>query len=118
MKQGIHPQYHNDAVMRCSSCGATYEIGSTQQQITITICAKCHPFYTGEQQVVVDKANKISSFKDRMSKAEELKKRKEEIEKQRTERAKSRVGVISSNQEQRLTLRDLMNARKAAGEKK
>ena len=69
MKKNIHPNNFSDSVITCSSCGTTYEISTTVQNTTVAICAKCHPFYTGEQQVVVDTANKISSFKDRMNKA-------------------------------------------------
>jgi large subunit ribosomal protein L31 len=108
MKQGIHPNYNNENVIKCTSCGATYEIGSTKEGLTVAICSKCHPFYTGEQQVVVDTANKISSFKDKMDKAAELKKRKAEIEQQRAERAKTKVGVIGN--EQKMSLRDLLKA--------
>lgn len=117
MKQGIHPTYHNNAGVVCSTCGTKYEYGSTKDNVQLAICSKCHPFYTGEQQVVVDTANKISKFKDRMDKAGELKKRKEEIEQQRAERAKSRVGVISSN-ENKLTLKDLLQANKSGDKKK
>jgi large subunit ribosomal protein L31 len=108
MKQGIHPNYNSENVIKCTSCGTSYEIGSAKEGLTVAICAKCHPFYTGEQQVVVDTANKISSFKERVDKASELKKRQAEIEKQRAERAKTKVGVIGN--EAKLTLRDLLKA--------
>jgi large subunit ribosomal protein L31 len=112
MKQGIHPNYNGDNVITCSSCGATYEIGSTKSDLSVAICAKCHPFYTGEQQVNVDSANKISSFKDKLDKAAELKKRKVEIEKARAEREKSKVGVIGNDT--RMSLRDLLKANQEA----
>ena len=47
MKPGIHPNYQPTTI-RCA-CGAVYETGSTKQNITVEICAKCHPFYTGKQ---------------------------------------------------------------------
>jgi len=111
MKEGIHPQYFAQADVKCSSCGTKYDIGSTLSEINVAICAKCHPFYTGEQQAVIDTANKISSFKEKVDKAAQLKKRREEIEKQRAERIKSKVGVIG-NAGQKLTLRDLLKANK------
>lgn len=61
MKQGIHPDYQ-PIVARCA-CGAVYETGSTKKDITVEICAACHPFYTGKQKLIdtsgrVDKFNK------------------------------------------------------------
>jgi large subunit ribosomal protein L31 len=116
MKKGLHPTYNEDAGVVCSTCGTKYDFGSTKQNISLAICSKCHPFYTGQQQVVIDTANKISKFNDRVDKAAELKKRKEEIENQRSERAKSKVGVISN--EPKLTLKDLLQANKTGDKKK
>lgn len=111
MKEKIHPEYYVNADIVCSACGTRYEFGSTIESIKIPICAKCHPFYTGQQQTILDTANKISTFKDRIVKSEELKKRKAEIEAKRTEREKSRVGVIG---EKKVTLKDLLKAKKAS----
>ena len=66
MKEGIHPNYEQTTI-RCA-CGATYPTGSTKKNITIEICAKCHPFYTGKQKLVdtsgrVDKFNKRYNIK-------------------------------------------------------
>lgn len=61
MKKGIHPKYEQTTI-RCA-CGAVYHTGSTKKDITVEICSKCHPFYTGKQKLVdtsgrVDKFNK------------------------------------------------------------
>ncbi|MDO5444249.1 MAG: 50S ribosomal protein L31 [Eubacteriales bacterium] len=66
MKQGIHPNY-KPTTIKCA-CGAVYETGSTKENITVEICAKCHPFYTGRQKLVdtsgrVDKFNKKYGIK-------------------------------------------------------
>ena len=66
MKQGIHPNY-KPTTIRCA-CGAVIETGSTKQNITVEICSKCHPFYTGKQKLVdtsgrVDKFNKKYGIK-------------------------------------------------------
>ena len=45
MKQGIHPNY-KPTTIRCA-CGNVIETGSTKQNITVEICSKCHPFFTG-----------------------------------------------------------------------
>ena len=62
MKQGIHPEYHHDAVVKCA-CGNTFTTGSVKEELKVDICAKCHPFFTGKQKIVdiggrVDKFNK------------------------------------------------------------
>lgn len=61
MKEGIHPKYYQTTI-RCV-CGNVIETGSTRENITVEICSKCHPFYTGKQKLVdtsgrVDKFNK------------------------------------------------------------
>ncbi|MBM3958188.1 MAG: 50S ribosomal protein L31 [SAR202 cluster bacterium] len=53
MKAGIHPVYHQTPDIVCTSCGTRYEaVGSTAAEFRLTICGKCHPYYTGEQKIV------------------------------------------------------------------
>ena len=66
MKEGIHPKYQQTTI-RCA-CGNIIETGSTKKDITVEICSKCHPFYTGKQKLVdtsgrVDKFNKKYGIK-------------------------------------------------------
>ena len=66
MKKGIHPDYQPTTI-RCA-CGNVIETGSTKKNITVEICSKCHPFYTGTQKLVdtsgrVDKFNKKYGLK-------------------------------------------------------
>jgi large subunit ribosomal protein L31 len=61
MKKNIHPQYFQAAVS-CSGCGTTFKVGSTLQEIKITVCSKCHPFYTGKQKFV-DAEGRVDRFK-------------------------------------------------------
>lgn len=63
MKQGIHPEYHEQAAVTCA-CGATYTFGSTLPSISVELCAKCHPFYTGTQKIL-DTARRVEKFKER-----------------------------------------------------
>ena len=61
MKEGIHPDY-KPCTIKCA-CGAVYTTGSTKGDMTVEICSKCHPFYTGKQKLIdtsgrVDKFNK------------------------------------------------------------
>ena len=67
MKQDIHPIYHPDAKMKCA-CGKTWVIGSTAPEISISICANCHPFYTGQEKII-DTRGRVEKFKKRAEKA-------------------------------------------------
>jgi large subunit ribosomal protein L31 len=66
MKEKIHPQYFPEAKVICS-CGNTFTVGSTQKEIRVELCSKCHPYYTGEQRVV-DTAGRVERFKRRYEK--------------------------------------------------
>lgn len=67
MKADIHPTYHANAVITCA-CGNVIETGSTLPQISIELCSKCHPFYTGKQNLV-DTAGRVDRFNQMKSKA-------------------------------------------------
>lgn len=60
MKANIHPKYFDQAKVVCA-CGNTFTTGSTQEEIRVELCNKCHPFYTGEQRFV-DSASRIQKF--------------------------------------------------------
>lgn len=49
MKENLHPEYHTVTVT-CTTCGNTFETGSTLNEIRVDTCSKCHPFYTGKQR--------------------------------------------------------------------
>ncbi|MDD3123079.1 MAG: 50S ribosomal protein L31 [Candidatus Izemoplasmatales bacterium] len=62
MKTGIHPKYQTITVT-CSTCGNSFETGSTAKEIKVDTCSNCHPFYTGKQKSAqaagrIDKFNK------------------------------------------------------------
>ena len=59
MKPGIDPDYQQSTI-RCA-CGEFIATGSTKQNITVEICSKCHPFYTGKQQLV-DTSGRVDKF--------------------------------------------------------
>jgi large subunit ribosomal protein L31 len=61
-----HPEFH-DVVARCFGCGHTYQSYSTGDTIKVEMCAKCHPFYTGEQRFI-DTAGRIERFERRYKK--------------------------------------------------
>lgn len=64
MKQNIHPQYE-ECVIRCA-CGETVTTKSTKGgSMTVEICSKCHPFFTGKQKFV-DAGGRVDKFKKRL----------------------------------------------------
>jgi large subunit ribosomal protein L31 len=63
MKEGIHPKY-GKSVVRCA-CGETFETGATKEAISVDVCSKCHPFYTGRQKLV-DTGGRVDKFRRRM----------------------------------------------------
>lgn len=62
MKEKIHPKY-DTCVVRCA-CGEVFETKSTQEEIKVEICSKCHPFFTGKQKLV-DTGGRVDRFKKR-----------------------------------------------------
>ncbi len=67
MKKDIHPEYHK-TIVHCA-CGNEFETGSTEKEIRVEICSKCHPFFTGKQKLV-DSAGKIERFRRKYAKFE------------------------------------------------
>ncbi len=65
MKNGLHPEYYQ-AKVHCA-CGNEFEVGSTVKEITIEICSKCHPFFTGKQKLV-DSAGRVERFRRKYAK--------------------------------------------------
>lgn len=63
MKVSTHPEYF-EMTVTCS-CGNTFKTGSTHgEQLTIEVCAKCHPFYTGKQKLI-DTGGRVQKFQQR-----------------------------------------------------
>jgi large subunit ribosomal protein L31 len=60
MKADIHPEYA--AVNVTCACGSKFQTRSTKGDITVDVCAACHPFYTGKQRLV-DTAGRIDRFR-------------------------------------------------------
>ncbi len=73
MQAKIHPNWHHDATVTCA-CGNTFKTGSTQENIEVDICAKCHPFFTGEMKFV-DRQGRVDKFKKKMAAAQETQKK-------------------------------------------
>lgn len=70
MKKGIHPNYYPDAQVTCA-CGNTWTTGSTRKTIRTEICSKCHPFFTGQQQRLIDIEGQVDRFYRRLQARQE-----------------------------------------------
>ena len=62
MRKDIHPEI-NEITARCV-CGNSFKTTSTAKEISVDICAACHPFFTGTQRFV-DTAGRIDKFQKR-----------------------------------------------------
>ena len=60
MKPDIHPAYSEISVS--CSCGETFKTRSTLgHDLSVDVCSKCHPFYTGTQKIM-DTAGRVDKF--------------------------------------------------------
>ncbi|MDQ8039434.1 MAG: 50S ribosomal protein L31 [Rickettsiella sp.] len=64
MQHDIHPAY-NVVTVICS-CGNSFKTRSTldDENLSIEVCAKCHPFYTGKQKIV-DSSGRVDKFRQK-----------------------------------------------------
>ena len=63
MKKDLHPNYP-EVNVTCR-CGNTFKTQSTVgKDLTIEVCSKCHPFYTGKQKIL-DTAGRVEKFKQK-----------------------------------------------------
>lgn len=62
MKKDIHPKYQETTVT--CGCGESFVTRSTVPKLSVEICSKCHPFYTGKQKIV-DAAGRVEKFQRR-----------------------------------------------------
>lgn len=86
MKSNIHPTYYQTATVTCSSCGNTFQSGSTKESITVEVCHKCHPFFTGEHRFL-DIKGRVDTFQKKQEIAKKIKattpsKKKKKVDKE------------------------------------
>ena len=65
MKKDIHPELH-EVEAQCT-CGSSFKTRSTTPELKMTLCSKCHPFYTGDERFV-DTTGRIEKFKKKYGK--------------------------------------------------
>ena len=66
MKAKIHPKYTEEITVTCA-CGNFFKTGSTMGDISVEICAVCHPFWTGLDKVL-DTGGRVDRFAKRSAK--------------------------------------------------
>jgi large subunit ribosomal protein L31 len=71
MKKGIHPTFYTDAQVICA-CGNTWTTGSTKKVIHTEVCSKCHPFFTGQQQRLLDVEGQVDRFYKKLQARQEI----------------------------------------------
>jgi large subunit ribosomal protein L31 len=59
MKEGIHPKYV-ESIIKCA-CGNEIRTKSVKKEISVEICSRCHPFFTGKQKLI-DSAGRVERF--------------------------------------------------------
>ncbi|MCX6794235.1 MAG: 50S ribosomal protein L31 [Candidatus Gottesmanbacteria bacterium] len=67
MKKAIHPTWYPEAKVACA-CGNTFTVGATKPELRVEICAKCHPFFTGEMRFV-DTMGRVERFQTKVKAA-------------------------------------------------
>jgi large subunit ribosomal protein L31 len=94
MKKGIHPTYYPDATVICA-CGNTWKTGSTKKEIHTEVCSKCHPFFTGQQQRLIDVEGQVDRFYKKLQARQEFVDQKKARETARTspDRAVAEIGL-------------------------
>jgi len=61
MKVDTHPEY-KELTVTCS-CGNEFKTRSTlSKDLSIEVCSKCHPFYTGQQKIL-DTGGRVDKFR-------------------------------------------------------
>lgn len=101
MKKDIHPKYYPEAKVTCA-CGNTWVTGSTKEILKTDVCSKCHPFYTGQMQRLVDRGGQVERFTKRVERARELQEEAEVRSVARGERERARALVEIIDEEESL----------------
>jgi large subunit ribosomal protein L31 len=99
VKDKIHPKYYPEAKVTCA-CGNTWITGSTKEILKTDICSKCHPFYTGQQQRLLDTGGHIQRFTNRVERAGVLRGEAEKRATARAQRERARALVEIVDEEE------------------
>ncbi len=121
MNKKIQPEYHT-ATVTCSTCGNTFKVGSTKDDIKVDTCYNCHQFYTGAQSQA-QATGRVEMFNKKFQAGEKAKKEmvkrtkaKEEREKQREEETPKKTSKVLDTTKKSAPKKEA--AKKPAAEKK
>lgn len=114
MKKDNHPIYHSDAKITCV-CGSTAVAGSTQKDIKVDICSKCHPFYTGKQKLI-DTAGRVEKFEAKIRAAK--KHAQDSKEKNESSKSKKKDGKYMTIEDMKALKKKSSGADKSKSTKK
>jgi len=92
MKKTIHPHYYNEAKVSCA-CGNTFTTGSTKPFISVEVCFRCHPFYTGEQRFI-DTQGRIDIFTKKQQIAQAYRKKMTDKKQKKVEKEEKRPKTL------------------------
>jgi large subunit ribosomal protein L31 len=65
MQRTLQPELRAATVV-CTSCGTTFDLRSTAGDLTVDICARCHPAYTGVERATAS-GTRVERFERRRS---------------------------------------------------
>jgi large subunit ribosomal protein L31 len=63
MQKTIQPELRATSVV-CGSCGTTFELRSTADDLSVDVCARCHPAYTGVERAAAT-GGRVARFERR-----------------------------------------------------
>ncbi len=106
MKKNIHPKYYPEAKVVCA-CGNTWTTGSTVEILRADICSKCHPFFTGQSQRLVDTGGQVTRFTKRFERANVLGAEAKQRATARAERERARALVEIVDEDEIQPIADL-----------
>ena len=92
MREGIHPDYVESTV-KCSG-GETFKTRSTQGELHVELCSKCHPFYTGTQKLV-DSGGRVQRFADKFKTSATSVVEREAVEREARRQAHEEAALVA-----------------------
>ena len=64
MREKIHPAMHR--VTALCAYGAKYDILTTNENVKLDVCSRCHPFFQGKgDSLIIDTEGRIDKFRKR-----------------------------------------------------
>ncbi len=67
MQKTIQPELHATTVV-CAACGATHILHSAAGDLSVDVCANCHPAYTGVERTATA-GSRVERFERRRARA-------------------------------------------------